>query len=265
VVGAEKILYPYAMNLLTKSYATYINMHHRTDRFLHMQNELARASISAYRSLGMPPEMALRHFGVSPARVKKMQDRTPGAIGCHFSQVRAMKMALDERKHAFVMEDDLVFCDDFQERMQIISDFCTTHPWDVIWLGGTFHVNPPWWHKKFGRDAEQTDHPRMMRTYGAFSTHAYIVNYDSIEKVLTMLDSELDNSIGIDYAFIQMQHRLHTYAFVPGCVIQMDNKSDIGKGMTIFSGFKKLGPYWFQKRMTDFNPETFNWHEATKR
>jgi hypothetical protein len=32
--------------------------------------------------------------------------------------------------------------------------------------------------------------------------------------------------------------------------------------MTHFSGFKKLGPYWWQVRMRDFDPTAFNWHEA---
>jgi len=250
------------MSILNDSYISFVNLDHRKDRLMRMERTLAKAGITAVRQRGMLPS----EYTGDPDRVKVMRDRTPGAIGCHFSQVEIMGEAWIRGRHAFVMEDDLIFCSDFHQRMAIIDEFCATHPWDVIWLGGTFHVNPPWWHKNdLRRDAECTDHPRMVRTYGAFCTYAYIVNRESLEKVVTMLDAQLPTSIGIDYAFIQMQPYLMTYAFVPGCITQYDNQSDIGKGMTVFSGFKKLGPYWFQDRMEQFNPETFNWHEARKR
>jgi hypothetical protein len=163
--------------------------------------------------------------------------------------------------------------------MDIIEDFTSTNAWDVIWLGGTFHVNPPWWHCPKGkggrpdlnRDAECTSNPRMVRTYGAFCTYAYIVNKQSLAKVLLMLDAGLPRSIGIDHLFITIQPQLRTFAFVPGCVSQYDHISDIGvdrfgkPAETKFSGFSKLGPYWYQPRMELFDPTTFNWHEAKKK
>ncbi len=247
--------------ILESSHISFVNLDHRTDRLERMKQTLKQANLTAERRPGMLPH----EVDVPAHRVKKMQDRTPGAIGCHFSQVKIMEKAFYLRRHAFVMEDDLIICSDFHERMSYIDQFCKTHQWDIIWLGGTFHVNPPWWHKKnLGRDAELTDDPRMIRTYGAFCTYAYIVRHLSIQRVLTMLDQQLDTSIGIDYAMIQMQPHLRTYAFVPGCMTQYDNKSDIGKGMTMFSGFKKLGPYWYADKMTDFDPTKFNWAEAKR-
>ena len=188
-------------------------------------------------------------------------------------------MALLHEQNAFVMEDDLVFCNDFQKRLQYIDAFTKTHDWDIIWLGGTFHVNPPHWHKeknpdlpdtKMRRDAQLTDDPRMIRTYGAFCTYAYIVNYNSIALVLSLLDSIVHESMGIDWAMIKLQPQLSTFAFVPGCIKQMDNPSDIGKpdrngkkAFTYFSHFaKSTGPYWWAKHMEEFNPLTFNWAEA---
>jgi GR25 family glycosyltransferase involved in LPS biosynthesis len=248
--------------LLEESYASFVNMDHRTDRLERMQLSLRAAGVQAIRTRGMPPEEA----PVDPRRVEVMRKRTPGAIGCHFSQVCVMRNALYLGKHAFVMEDDLIFCKDFQKRMEMLTSFTETHDWDVLWLGGTFHIHPPWWHKDdLGRDAECTDDPWVLRTYGAFCTYAYIVRDTRIEKVLAMLDQQLDRSIGIDYAFIQIQPQLQTFAFVPGCITQYDGKSDIGKGNTIFSGFAKLGPYWYQDQLEGFNPTTFNWHEASNR
>lgn len=249
--------------ILDNCYARFVNLDHRPDRLALMEQTLEKAGIMAFRTRGMLPS----EYDGPPSRIQGMLKRPQkGAIGCYFSQLSIMEEAFKRTQHAFVMEDDLVFCADFQERMILITEFCRTHPWDVIWLGGTFHVNPPWWHKQtLGRDAEQTGYPRMMRTYGAFCTYAYIVNVKSLQKIFRMLEGVLPTSIGIDYSFIQIQPKLHTYAFVPGCCIQYDHESDIGKGKTIFSGFAKLGPYWFQQRMAEFDPATFNWHEATRR
>lgn len=250
--------------ILDQCYISYVNLDARVDRLTRMRETLAKAGIKgAIRTRGILPH----EYKGDPARIKCMLSRPQkGAIGCHFSQVKIMERALQEGKHAFVMEDDLVFCSDFQERMRWITAWSWSHDWDVLWLAGTFHVNPPWWHKDdLGKDAETTDVPNMMRTFGAFCTHAYIVNVASIERILGMIDEILPLSMGIDWAFIQIQPKLRTFAFVPGCVIQYDNESNIGKGMTIFSNFKKLGPYWYQELMTDFNPLTFDWHEAQRK
>lgn len=245
------------MTLLGDSYISFVNLDHRKDRLARMEESLQKLGIAAVRTPGMLPS----EYKGDPSRVRVMRNRTPGAIGCHFSQVKIMTEALNRRKHAFVMEDDLMFCSDFHRRIQHMEKFIETHDWDILWLGGTFHINPPYWHTA-SRDAELTDDPRMIRTYGAFCTYAYIVRDTRIEKVLTLLDSWLDKSMGIDWAMIQMQPALCTYAFVPGCTRQYDNQSDIGKGITRFSGFAKLGPYWYQDKMTDFDPTKFDWHEA---
>lgn len=246
--------------LLEQSYISFVNLDHRQDRLIRMNHSLEVAGLTAIRERGMLPH----EYRGDPARVLKMRNRTPGAIGCHYSQVAIMAKALAAGNHAFVMEDDLIFCRDFQKRIAMIDEFTQKNAWDVIWLGGTFHINPPYWHKTFGRDAETTHDPYFMRTYGAFCTYAYIVNGRSLGTVIRMLEEQVPNSIGIDYAFIQIQPKLKTFAFVPGCITQYDNRSDIGKGMTIFSGFAKLGPYWYQDRLEDFNPATYNWHEAKR-
>ena len=249
--------------LLAGSYISFVNLDHRKDRLDRMLETLAKRNIPAVRTRGQYPS----EYKGDPKKVEVMRKRTPGAIGCHFSQVSIMEEALRRWKHAWVMEDDLKICPDIHVRLAHMEQFIKTHPWDILWLGGTFHVHPPWWHKgpPLRRDAECTDDPRMVRTYGAFCTYAYIVNRESLALVLESLDKIVEQSIGIDWAMIQMQPNLHTYAYVPGCMTQYDNMSDIGKGMTRFSGFKKLGPYWFANHLEEFDPTKFDWHEARRR
>jgi GR25 family glycosyltransferase involved in LPS biosynthesis len=256
-------------------HAKFVNLAHRADRLAHMKAQLAAAGLVAERH----EAIKTADHTWDPVKYGTMLNRTPGAIGCYLSQMEVMKEAASLNKSAFVMEDDLIFCHDIQKRLNYIQDFINTKAkdFDVIWLGGTFHVGPAYWHSgrngllpnaTIGRDAERTEDPRMLRTYGCFSTHAYIVNVNSIEKILNLLDQHIPTSIGIDYSFIKMQPSLKTYSFVPGCIKQMDNQSDIGNGITVYSGFSRLNGteensmYWWQPWMHDFDPKTFDWKEA---
>ncbi len=256
-------------------YASYVNMDHRSDRNGHMIGQLSTIGLSAVRQRGMP-----HHEYTGPReKVWVMEKRTKGAIGCHYSQVAIMEKAFAEGKSAFVMEDDLIFCSDFNDRMEHIQGFLNKQKeWDVVWLGGTCHCNPAQWHtghnndlpeSGLGYDMELTSDPRIVRTYGAFSTYAYLVNKDSIPKILKMLDENVHLSMGIDWLFIKLQPQLKTFMYVPGCVKQMDSQSDIGGAITIFSNFgvslngnAEKSAYWWKDKKEDFNPETFNWAEA---
>ena len=242
------------------TYSSYINLDSRPDRNEKMINELARIGLPATRTKGLLPEEVQE---VQPYdKIAVMWERTKGAVGCHYSQVAIMEESLKQNKHAFVMEDDLIFCDDFQKRLNIIEDFCSNHDWDIIWLGGTYH-NEPTWHKSengkhthsdlqmctcnLNRDWEPTDDQHIVRTYGCWSTYAYIVNKSSLPAILGLLDQNVYRSMGIDWLFILLQPNLNTFAFNPGCVKQYDNQSNIGNGITQFSVFKTLGDYWFKE------------------
>lgn len=260
--------------MIDNLYCGFLNLDSRTDRLTHMTEQLERAGIKAIRHRGKKPQ----EYDLSNPKYQVMVNRTPGAVGCMEGQMEIMRTALSIGQHSLVMEDDLVFASDTQERLEYIDKWTETHIWDIIWLGGTFHV-PAFWHKvgvsgmppncsaQLGKDCETTDDPRMIKTYGSFCTYAYIVNVDSIEKVLNMLESHMPQTIGVDYSMIALSPQLETFAFVPGCVKQIDNLSDIGTGMTVFSGFSKLNGtvensrYWWQDKISDFDPSTFNFNQ----
>lgn len=251
--------------MIENLYAGFLNMDHRTDRLNHMENQFKHISLKPIRHRGKKPS----EYNLNDPKVQVMLNRTPGAIGCHFGQVDIMKTALSIGANAMVLEDDIKFCQDFDERLNYIDNWSRTHSWDVIWLGSSFHVNPPYWHKKgqsgmppdcsaqLGKDCETTDDPRMIRTFGAYVTFAYIVNVNSIEKILRLFDDHLHTSIGIDWLFIKLQPQLKCFSFVPGCVMQIDNISDIGTGMTVWSGQLNNGPYVYKELASEFDPLTY--------
>lgn len=257
---------------LTKEncYFGFLNMDHRIDRLERMNYQLLGAGIQAVRHRGKRPE----EYDLTDPKVQVMLNRTPGAIACQFGQMEIMRSAKDAGRHAIVFEDDILFCSDFTKRFDYICNWSKTHEWDIVWLGASFHVNPPYWHRhgqsgmppdcsaQLGYDCLPTDDPHMIRTFGAYVTFAYIVNYESIDKILQYLDGFMHRTIGIDYSFIaaaKFQPDLKFFSFVPGCVMQIDNKSDIGKGDTIWSGQLNNGPYVFQDKMENFDPTTYKW------
>lgn len=278
------------IQLIKDSYISYINLDHRKDRLSHIQDQFKQIGIDAERTKGMYPT----EFDSTNSNHQVMRNRTVGAIGCYESQLNVMKKALSLRKHAMIFEDDVVFCQDFLKRIEYIDNwannnncfcdgFCRAdYPleinckkekqWQVIWLGGTFHVGTPYWHgHDIGRDVECTPEPRILRSYGSFSTHAYIVHRNALKRVIGDLEDIMHRSMGIDWSFIQLAPNMHNYVFVPGCVKQMDNVSDQipGSGhITEFSRFSKLNgteensAYWYQDRMENFDPEKFDWKEA---
>lgn len=244
-------------------YKSFVNLDHRNDRLAHMTAQLSRIGMDAERTRGLLPSEVSQ-----PAdKLSVMQNRTPGAIGCHYSQVSIMEKALSLGKSAIVMEDDLVFCSDFNERMDYAERFLNDNEWDVLWFGGTYHKNPIWhksvngehtWHEikmcncTLNKDWDYTSDKRIVRTYGCWSTYGYMVNHKSIAKILELLDRNVHLSMGIDWLFILLQPNLKTFAFLPGMVKQYDNKSDIGTGITYFSHSKSLGRHWYQDKMTDY-------------
>lgn len=245
----------------TDIYAEYINLRHRTDRNEKMIAELNRVGIKASRFEALKTD----EHQWNEMKVQVMRNRTPGAIGCHYSQIQVMKNAFTVHKSAMVFEDDLIFCTDIQKRLDMIANFTNQNDWDVFWLGGTYHLDPTWHRSQSGihlhpdmkrhcdctlnKDWEPTNDKNIVRTFGCWSTYAYIVNYHSIEKILNLLDQHVHKSMGIDWLFIMLQPQLKTYAFNPGCVKQYNNKSDIGQGITNFEGFDRLGKHWFADKI----------------
>lgn len=260
------------MSLLDECYISYLNLDCRPERREHIEKELHRVGIKAERTRGKLPN----EYDLTEKRFLVMAGRTPGAIGCWMGMREMMVEAIRRNQHCFINEDDLILATDYKDRIAYMEKFFETHDWDIFFGGALFHCSPPHWHNgrgymlegsNIGRDAELTDDPRVIRTWGCFSTHNWIIKRESVQKVMDLLDSVMHRSIGIDHACIILQPQLLCYTFVGGSAKQIDNLSNIGTGMTIYSNFAKLNGteensrYWFTDKIEDFDPLTFDWAE----
>ncbi len=229
----------------------YINLSHRTDRLTHIRGELDKAGIAATRFEAYRKE----DYTGSMDNVKAMQ-HTPDTIGNWLSHTAVIGKAREGRIVG-VLEDDALICSDFQARLDYICNVFNK-PWDIFFLGATFHDDRGQWHPELGFDHELTDVRHIIRLYGAFSNQGYLVNGYSANTILEMMNDVMPHSTGSDHALIQIQPRLRCYGFVPGMVFQIDNQSDISKGITRFSAFLRgLGPYAWTDTLGEFDYESW--------
>lgn len=237
----------------------YVNLDSRPDRRKHAEAQFASIGVTPERVRG---ELPGDHIG--PRKFERMRKRTPGAIGCYVSQ-RSIIERGEPGNVVAVCEDDVVFAKDVPKRLEYAAE-ALPDDWEVFYLGATFHV-PGEWHRRvechewahYQADVIPTDDPRILRVFGMWGTYAYFVNGDHAGKVLALLEENCVRSDGIDHNFMILGDKVKAYCLVPGMAWQYDNQSNIGDGVTYFSGFKKLGPYVWQDYMEDFDPSTYAW------
>ncbi len=236
----------------------YIHLAKRTDRVEHLKAQLRKAGIEAHCFDACGPG---NYHG--PEENVKLMRATPNTIGNWLSHTACIGSAAGLTEGVLgVLEDDCLICSDFQVRMNYIEEHFDK-PWDIFFLGATFHCDRAAWHPELGRDYELTDTRHIVRTFGAFSNQGYLINPTSADKILCMMQERMPYSRGSDHALIQIQPELECYCFVPGMVFQVDGYGDVGGGWTQFSDFfESLGPHIWCDKLDDFDYDS--WVEKIK-
>jgi glycosyl transferase, family 25 len=105
-----------------------------------------------------------------------------GEIGCYLSHIKCWDLFLKTNKpFGLILEDDIVFTEDFRSRFYDIFDHIKDMPWDIIQLGR--RCLPGWFKKKCFEGTfiyEDAFYPSIVG-YGAF---AYIIKPSAINKLL---------------------------------------------------------------------------------
>lgn len=180
-------------------HVVYINLDERPDRRTLIEKELGN----------FPPEKVQRF----PA-IKNVQ----GAIGCTFSHIRVLKMAMDQGwSNYLVVEDDFVWKN--QEVSTPTLERLMNNPFDVILLGGT---------------AVQY-YPNTLRLHSGQTTTAYIVAACYYEKLMQNFKEGLAGLLrtgskplyAIDMYWKRLQPADRWFVVVPGLCTQRPDVSDI--------------------------------------
>ena len=226
----------------------FINLWHREDRRQHIAQQLEKAGIVAQRFAALTKG----DYNGPAENVAEMMS-TPNTIGNWLSHLALMRQAAEDGGILGLLEDDALICSDFQHRLGYILGNMGDD-WDIFFLGATFHDDRGQWHPELGKDHELTDIKHIVRTYGAFSNQGYLINGKTAARTVELMEEVMPQSRGSDHALIKIQPKLRCFAFVPGCVFQIDGPSDIGPGITRFSGFlKSLGQYAWTDTLAEFD------------
>lgn len=180
----------------------------------------------------------------------------PGNIGCTTSHYDLLKNH-KSNKILGIFEDDVELSEDFLERMSYIEKNFDLD-WDIFYLSSFYHLNDDnlRWNKT--GDFEFTDIKYIHRVYGSFCTHAYLVNPKSIDKIISLMESNLSKSYAIDHLYILIQPQLNCYSFTPGMATQIVGTSDIDDKIKDQSEFERIvGKHYFTNRLEDFNYDEY--------
>lgn len=225
----------------------YLNLESRPDRNQQVQVELKKFGIQAERVQASVP-------GDSMGGLVLSSKASPAQKACFLSHYKMIE-SYDGEKILGIFEDDVVLCGDFMERMQYIAEHMTLE-WDIFFLSAFFHGEAHW----HDREYTLTSIPHIVRTYGSFCTHAYLVNPKSKDKILSLLRDNAHKSYAVDHCLILIQPEILAYSFVPGIATQRPGPTDIGhnpnKEQTEY--FKGVcGPHVFAEKLADFSWDAF--------
>ena len=195
----------------------YINLAHRNDRKEHILFELEKC-------------------GVDSSKIHRIDavHRTPGALGCGLSHIKALTEAFShsEWNTVLILEDDFTFRSD-SEMNNKIKQLCTSHSYFDV---GLLSYNPEF--VKY-RD---TNIPCIKKIIYSQTASAYIIRRHYIPTLLQNMKAATydmerfgkrhENCIDIHWA--KLQPSGHWYSIFPAIGYQYDNYSDIEHRITSY-------------------------------
>lgn len=165
---------------------------------------------------------------------KKRKVVTPGKIGCLMSHIKCYQMIKDNGwDRTLIFEDDIVFCKDFDKRIQILDHI--PDDWKLIYLGASDYryrfnrersINNKKWPYYYG--------------YGAAGRFAYGIKQIIIDDILSLYQDESQWDIPGDVILKQMQSRKSLF-FYPNIVIADVRTSDLRESRDMNEHAEKLG------------------------
>jgi len=198
----------------------YINLEHRKDRKIHVEEQL--------RAIGFSNEQIQRFPALCLSN---------GALGCSMSHLKCIQTAKDNGwSHVLICEDDIQFLNPELFINQINTFFSSKNSasWDVLLLAGN-NMLP---YKKESEYYIQVHH--------CLTTTGYIVQshyYDTLlenykQGILHLIKNpENKNEYAIDKFWLSLQKKDKWFLTIPLSVVQREDFSDIEKKVTNFNNY----------------------------
>jgi GR25 family glycosyltransferase involved in LPS biosynthesis len=177
------------MNKLT---AYIINLKHRTDRYVHMVNEMKKLPIS----------------------YEFIEGIIDGSKTCFQSQKKCIQLAKDNKlPYILILEDDAVFVENAQEHFDISFNKVAQLEWDMFFLGANLQA-----------PTKQIT-PNLLKLNGAYAAHAYMVHERFYDTILN-----LPHICEMDVHYNNLMETHNVYMCDPMIAYQLPSHSDLQDG-----------------------------------
>jgi hypothetical protein len=197
----------------------YINLDHRTDRKIHVEDQLGR--------IGVPVNSVERYPAIQLIKGS-------GAIGCTMSHLRCLKKAKEFGwDHVCIVEDDIEFLNPELFLTQLNKFLSSQISWDVVLIAGN-NMLP---YKPIN--------DTCIQVYNCQTTTGYIVKkhyYDKLiqnykEGIQNLIKNPDNNEYKIDKYWFKLQRIDNWFLITPLSVVQREDYSDIEKKTTNFKNY----------------------------
>jgi glycosyl transferase family 25 len=188
-------------------HAIYINLEHRTDRKIHIEQQLRLVGITAERFNAVKTQH--------------------GAIGCSISHLKCLELAKRNNwEHVMIIEDDILFLNPNQFIENFNKFIKSNRDFDVVLLAG--NNIPP-----YERTADYCVKVRTCQT-----TTGYIVKNHYFDKMIQNIREGVQQLIvepknrtmfAIDRYWFKLQMQDNWYLITPLTITQREDYSDIEK------------------------------------
>ncbi len=181
-------------------------------------------------------------------KIESDRGHVDGILACMMSHVALIKKAKELNLPAIViMEDDVVFSDDFRERISYIESLDLD--FDFFSLGGHFQ-HPIAEYMPNESDARITPHKHIFKVLHQGGTYSYIIT----EKVYDFVLRNCTYHYGADQFYSDnVYHRFNSYAFVPFLCGSRGGVSEItGSDMV----YKNIDWYYSPDKINGLTKET---------
>lgn len=214
-------------NLSNIKHTIYINLEHRVDRKIHVEDQLKKIGI------------------INAERFNAIKLKN-GALGCSMSHLKCLEMAKKSGwDHVMILEDDITFLDP-EVFVKQFNEFLSIHKvWDVVLIGG--NIVPPYQTV----DSTCVKVSKCQTTTGYIvRSHYYDILIENIRNGVNHLLKEPEKHIiyAIDKYWFTLQQQHLWYLIIPLTVTQREDYSDIEKRPTNYTRVMiDLDKPWLQK------------------
>jgi GR25 family glycosyltransferase involved in LPS biosynthesis len=190
-----------------------INLDEREDRWLKMEDQFNKIDYNVQR---VEAEVGTED-DFNP------NNRTMGQLGCLKSHLKVIEDAIEnDYENILIFEDDVVICDDFNERLIKMMNYVPEN-WATIYLGGNCYHE----HEKH-IPYKETVNKYIKRNNQVYGTWAIIINKKIFENLKHLYKYRIYNADGVHVHIIQKNYE--SYSILPFmCHITLDvsNITDI--------------------------------------